>query len=92
MRVAEAYTVFAFCTWFLAGARGVHGHISRATAKSSSSASTRKNPGFNFSPISEMTNCNPATFTRFYGATTDSQPVDLTFVITSDVPGDSHLD
>ncbi|KAJ6514773.1 hypothetical protein DFH09DRAFT_1332900 [Mycena vulgaris] len=39
-----------------------------------------------------MTNCTPATFTWFYGATTDSQPVDLTFTITSDVPGDSHLD
>jgi hypothetical protein len=39
-----------------------------------------------------MTNCTSATFTWFYGADTDSQPGDLTFIITSDVPGDNHLD
>ncbi|KAJ7913346.1 hypothetical protein B0H13DRAFT_2005300 [Mycena leptocephala] len=39
-----------------------------------------------------MTNCTSATFTWFYGADTDSQPGDLTFIITSDVPGDSDLD
>ncbi|KAJ6577068.1 hypothetical protein DFH09DRAFT_1361371 [Mycena vulgaris] len=42
--------------------------------------------------MSGMTNCTPATFSWVYGATTDSQPVDLRLIITSDVPGDSHLD
>ncbi|KAJ6524716.1 hypothetical protein DFH09DRAFT_1286308 [Mycena vulgaris] len=65
---------------------------SSSASSSSASGAASAQPTFNFKPISGMTNCTPATFSWVYGATTDSQPVDLRFIITSDVPGDSHLD
>ncbi|KAJ7027397.1 hypothetical protein C8F04DRAFT_1266956 [Mycena alexandri] len=85
MRATEAWAAFAFFTRFLA-ANGVHA--------SSSAQAPAATPGFNFNPISDMTNCTPVTFTWFYESVTDSdsQPGDLMFIITSDIDGDAALD
>ncbi|KAJ7183711.1 hypothetical protein C8R46DRAFT_1186654 [Mycena filopes] len=48
--------------------------------------------GFNFNPVSDMTNCKPATFTWFYVGDLHWQPGDLIFMITSDMTGNTDLD
>ncbi|KAJ7900872.1 hypothetical protein B0H13DRAFT_1883170 [Mycena leptocephala] len=65
---------------------------SELTLIESSSDNAAAKPGFNFNTIADMTTCTSVTFTWFYGAATDSQPGDLEFTITSDIPGDSDLD
>ncbi|KAJ7727591.1 hypothetical protein B0H16DRAFT_1470859 [Mycena metata] len=88
MRAAEAWAAFKFCTWFLT-AGAVH---SDSQTSSSSAKAPAATPGFNFNPVSDMTNCTPAAYTWFYGSATDSQPGDLIFIITSDIVGDASLD
>ncbi|KAJ7183667.1 hypothetical protein C8R46DRAFT_1067592 [Mycena filopes] len=90
MRGSEIWIVFAYCTWFFT-VPGVHGYARRATT-SSSAKTPAASPGFNFNPMSDLTNCTPATFSWFYGSETASQPGDLILIITSDIVGDADLD